>query len=184
MPKKIVLIGPSHHDFIEGVFGFSTPWETPLGITKTSNPGLPTIENDCEHSLEVELPFLQTVLNEFEFTPITYGEIHPEELSVLLEEVLEEGVLVVSSDLSHYNEYTFATKKDFETIKSIVSLDYKRFMNTGDACGKIGIAALMIMAIKHQWKAYLIKYKNSGDTTNNKESVVGYCSIAFFDEKK
>ncbi len=181
-PKRIILIGPSHHDFIEGVFSFGGSWSTPLGEVCVHKSGLGVVENDCEHSLEVQLPFIQRIFPKinFEFVPLIYGECAPDFLAYACEELAEkDSVIIASSDLSHYLSYELAKKVDLKTINSILSLDLKNFLSEGDACGKTGIAALLLLAKKNKWRPVLLDYKNSGDTAGDKNSVVGYASIAF-----
>jgi AmmeMemoRadiSam system protein B len=184
-PKKIILFGPSHHKYLEDAYTFEGIWSTPLGEIKLTPADLPIIGGDKEHSLEVQLPFLQKVLKEFELTPIMYGDLPVEELADILNtEKNDESVLIASSDLSHYSPYAVAKKIDSNTIKSILELDFDSFSSDADACGKLGIQALMILAKKNNWKPILLSYKNSGDTAGDKNKVVGYASIAFFEEKK
>lgn len=183
--KNIILFGPTHHAYFEGIFSFSGYWITPLGKIKVTSADLPILKNDNEHSLEVQLPFLQTVLENFSFTPIIYGEIQPEELAdIINSEMKKESVLIASSDLSHYLSYELAKKIDKETINAVLELNLEKFIDVGDACGKIGISALIILAKKNKWKAHLLMYKNSGDTAGDKKGVVGYAAIAFLDEKE
>ncbi|MEI7961730.1 MAG: AmmeMemoRadiSam system protein B [archaeon] len=180
-PNRIVLIGPSHQDYFKGAFGFEGTWETPLGKVKLEKPFLSILENDSEHSLEVQLPFLQTALKKFSFLPIIYGETNPNYLSNILSEAdSSENVFIASSDLSHYFDYNKAKKLDEKTINAILNLDLTAFVKCGDACGKTGIGALIILAIQRGWKTKLLDYKNSGDTAGDKSRVVGYTAIAFF----
>ena len=131
--------------------------------------------------MKIQLPFLQTVLEDFEFTPIIYGDIDAKELADIINtELNEDSVLVASSDLSHYLSYALAKETDISTINSILKLDFDLFSRIGDACGKTGIAALILLAKKYNWKPILLDYKNSGDTAGDKERVVGYSAIAFF----
>jgi AmmeMemoRadiSam system protein B len=184
-PKRIVLFGPSHQQYFSGAYGFQNPWASPLGEVKIAEHGLQLIEENNEHSLEVQLPFLQTVLKKFEFLPVLYGEIDAIDLASLVESYLDKDtVLVASSDLSHYLPYEKAKRIDFETINSVYLLDLEKFLQIGDACGKTGIGALIVLAKKHHWVPLLLQYKNSGDTAGDKKSVVGYAAIAFFSEKK
>jgi len=185
--EKIILFGPSHHNYLEGAFGFSGNWITPLGETKIVSIDLPIILNDKEHSLEVQLPFLQSIIpnSKLTITPIIYGDISSEELADIINiEKKDDSILIASSDLSHYLSYDIAKKVDSHTIQLILNLDFEKFLSEGDACGKIGIGALMILAKKNKWKTILLDYKNSGDTKGDKESVVGYACIAFIEEKK
>jgi len=179
-PKRVVLLGPSHQDYIDGIYSFSGEWVTPLKITKVFDSGLNVFENDSEHSLEVELPFLQSVLSDFEFIPIIYGVDDYVQLARVCSKFLsDDSVLIASSDLSHYLPYTLANKIDLVTTNAILELDLKGFLDFGDACGKTGIAAILMLALKNKWKPVLLSYKNSGDTAGDKMRVVGYAAIAF-----
>ena len=193
--KNIILFGPSHSVYINGAYGFSGIWQTPFGEVKISSSDLPIVKGDKEHCLEVQLPFLQTILKKFEFKPIIYGEISSEELADIIEtenNALEnnnsknkkDSLLIASSDLSHYLTYAEAKKIDLETINSILELNFEKFEKTGDACGKTGIGALIILAKKNNWKPVLLDYKNSGDTAGDKKGVVGYTAIAFFEKER
>ena len=182
-PKKIVLFGPSHYAYFRGALGFSWEWQTPLGKQRVLSKGLNVLTSDKEHSLEVQLPFLQTVLSKFDFVPIIFGEISSQKLAQRIEEFLSsDTVLIASSDLSHYFSYDKATRVDKATINSVLLLDLNEFESIGDACGKTGIGALIILARKNNWKCVLLDYKNSGDTAGDKSRVVGYCAIAFFEQ--
>jgi hypothetical protein len=182
--KKIVLLGPSHHAYFEGAHTFSQDWETPLGIVKVEKaPGLDAIVGDVEHSLEVQVPFLQKIFEDFVLVPIIYGEINAEELGKKIEPLVSKNsIIIASSDLSHYLPYADANKIDKVTVDAVVSLDLKKFLSAGDACGKIGITALLILAKKMKWKPVILDYKNSGDTAGDKKGVVGYASIVFVEE--
>ncbi|MFA5931024.1 MAG: AmmeMemoRadiSam system protein B [archaeon] len=184
-PKKIILFGPSHHAYLEGAYSFSGSWSTPLGKTIISSADLPIIQGDKEHCLEVQLPFLQKVLKKFEFKPIIYGEISGEELAdIINSEMNKDSLLIASSDLSHYLSYALANKIDKETISPILEKDLEKFEKVGNACGKVGIVALIILANKNKWTPVLLEYKNSGDTAGDKKGVVGYTSIAFIEKEK
>ena len=184
-PKRVVLLGPSHQSYLDGAYSFSGAWSTPLGITHLNNSGLEmhSISNDFEHSLEVQLPFLQSVLDSFELTPIIYGEIEAEDLAKEIAPLASKGTLfVASSDLSHYLPYEEAKSVDAETIEAVLSMDLEKFLRVGDACGKTGIAAVMALAKKKKWKPFLLDYKNSGDTAGDKDKVVGYAAIVFIEK--
>ncbi len=178
-PGKIVLIGPSHYAYFRGLAESGhEEWETPLGRVKTfSLGGMHTYPaaHGPEHSLEVQLPFMQLVLKDFTVAPVLTGDIPPQEGA----EVLDKGhFLLVSSDLSHYQPYTDAVERDKRTIGLIESLDIDGFLTQGDACGKTGIAIAMAIAKKHGWSIRLLHYANSGDTAGPKTGVVGYAAMA------
>ena len=187
-PEKILLIGPSHQvafngialtndDFFETRFGKIELIKVDEKLFKNKNISLLPEAHEKEHDLEVELPFLQTILKEFKLLPITYGEIEPEKLAELIDSLIDEKtLLIVSSDLSHYLYYDAAKKIDNESIKAVLDLNGKEEI---DACGREGIKALIILAKKNNWDVNLLDYRNSGDTAGDKINVVGYASFAF-----
>jgi AmmeMemoRadiSam system protein B len=181
--KRIILVGPSHRVMFEGFASSDyNYWETPLGDVKTiKNHGIVTINeaHDYEHSLEVQLPFLQVMLKDFKILPISVGKADYKKLADKLSEIIEDGIVIVSSDLSHYYPYKTAMKVDSEANKAIPALDVEEAKDI-EACGKIGILALMEMAKKHKWKGKLVDYRNSGDTAGSREQVVGYGCYAFY----
>ncbi len=136
-----------------------------------------------EHSLEVQLPFLQRTLKEFTLVPVIFGEVNPKAAAKALAGLIDsKTLLVASSDLSHFQPYQTARKLDTSCTEAIVGLDVGR-MEREDACGKLPILALMHIARQSGWKAKLLDYRNSGDTAGDKSQVVGYAAIAFYDEK-
>ncbi len=180
--KKLILLGPSHHGYFEGLAESGCEaWNTPLGITPVYEIGnthsYPAAHNP-EHSLEVQLPFLQTVLADFSIAPVLTGNISPDDGAKLID---NGDFLVVSSDLSHYKPYADAVATDGKTIELIESLDIEGFLMDGDACGKTGIAIAMALAKKHGWKIKKLKYANSGDTAGPKTEVVGYAAFAILE---
>jgi len=134
-----------------------------------------------EHSLEVQLPFLQRVLVEFALVPIVFGRVDPEAVARGLADRLDDRTLVVaSSDLSHFHPYEVARDLDTKCIKAICSLDTDR-VKQQKACGKGPILALLHIARMKGWKAKNLDYRNSGDTASrDRSSVVGYTAIGFF----
>lgn len=176
--KKIILIGPSHYGIFPGLAesGYAR-WETPLGEIETFSIGLNKLQkaHDPEHSLEVQLPFLQSVLKNFRINPILTGDLSPKEGAKMID---LDTFFIVSSDLSHYYPYAQALELDKRTISLIESLDTENFVVSGDACGRMGIAIMMELARKKGWKIKLLKYANSGDTAGPKTEVVGYAAFA------
>ena len=176
--KKIIMLGPSHYGIFPGLAesGYEK-WQTPLGEIQTFSIGLNQIPkaHGPEHSLEVQLPFLQNVLQDFHIDPILTGDLTPQEGAKLVD---RDAFFIISSDLSHYYPYAQAIERDERTIKLIESLDVENFMIGGDACGKMGIAIIMQLARKKGWKIKLLKYANSGDTAGPKTEVVGYAAFA------
>jgi MEMO1 family protein len=134
-----------------------------------------------EHSVEVQVPFLQKVLPNASIIPIVTGEVDTSEMAKVLEKFLnDKTLLLVSTDLSHYFSYDDAEKRDSVTVDSILADDIAGMKESGDACGKTPVLALLQIAKDKGWKAKLLDYRNSGDTTGKKDGVVGYAAIAFY----
>lgn len=184
---KVLLLGPSHYvPFAGAAISEADFWETPLGKIKIGK--LPTsdliIENEDahkqEHSLEVQLPFLQTVLKDFTLYPLCLGEVNPEALAKELKDFAdqEDVIVIISSDLSHYYKYDEAKQLDDLANKYIPNLDIKNAEKV-EACGITGILTFMYLAKMINLQGCFIDYKNSGDTAGDKDHVVGYGCYAF-----
>ena len=132
-----------------------------------------------EHSVEVQVPFLQTALRQFRLLPLLFGDVDPAEAALGLAEILDDQTLiVVSTDLSHFHSYEEASRRDRECVGAICDLDITR-MKTQEACGKTPMLTLLHLARQRGWQPRLLDYRNSGDTAGEKSSVVGYTAIAF-----
>ncbi|HNU99367.1 MAG: AmmeMemoRadiSam system protein B [Verrucomicrobia bacterium] len=135
-----------------------------------------------EHADEVQVPFLQRALKDFEIVTVILGEVDAAEVARGLAGHLDEHTLVVaSSDLSHYHPYDQAKALDTRCVKAVCDLDLDGMLEQ-EACGRAPILALMHLARQKGWKAKLMDYRNSGDTGGDKSGVVGYASIAFTGE--
>jgi MEMO1 family protein len=142
-------------------------------------PAVDTAET-WEHSVEVEIPFLQRTLGRFELVPVVCGEIDPARAARALEPFLDDTTLVVaSSDLSHYYSYDRARELDRGCVDAICRLDIGA-MESQEACGRIPILILMHVAKERGWRPRLLDRRNSGDTSGDKSRVVGYAAIAFY----
>jgi len=185
--KKVVLIGPSHFAFFEGAaLCDDLAWQTPLGAVKIHS--LPKgrmlryIEaaHQEEHALEVQLPFLQMLLHDFTIIPILTGEVEARELAEEIIPWIDEHTFVIaSSDLSHYHTYQEAIEMDRMANSAIPALDIEA-METVEACGKTAILTAMFIAKTLHWRGILIDYKNSGETSTDKNRVVGYGCYGFY----
>jgi AmmeMemoRadiSam system protein B len=189
--KNVIIFGPSHQMMFQNIaltnFEF---WKTPLGNTQLSPLSKKLQEESYfnsldevhafEHSIEVQLPFLQTVLKDFRITPLVTGRVdnHKEIAKSLNEHLDKDTLIVVSSDLSHYLPYEEANKIDNKTIKQILELDTD--IDPEQACGADGIIILIELAKLLKWKAKLLDYRSSGDTAGDESRVVGYASIVFY----
>jgi AmmeMemoRadiSam system protein A len=132
-----------------------------------------------EHSLEVQLPFLQAILGEFSLVPLAVGDATPEEVAQVLERLWggTETLIVISSDLSHFHAYDEARAIDAGTVKTI--LESGTGISHHQACGATPVAGMLLAARNHDMAPQLLDYKNSGDTAGTKDRVVGYASFRF-----
>jgi len=190
--ETVILIGASHQVFVNGfTIDDVTHYKTPLGLVELS-PKVEElrkedyynyVEAPKEHSLEVELPFLQKTLKDFKIIPVLTGNTDPMILAAVLRKYVDDKTLiVVSTDLSHYHTYEEAKELDNKCTDSIPALEISKTAAECEACGKIPILTLMLIAKDLGWKGELLDYRNSGDTAGDKSKVVGYSSIAFYEE--
>jgi AmmeMemoRadiSam system protein B len=191
--KRVVLLGPSHRVPLHGcAISDYDLFTSPLGKIKTdtrlykellrlSEVNLDDSAHLWEHSLEVQLPFLQYCLNDFQIVPIVVGYCQPETVSDLLK-VLKvddpDTLVVVSSDLSHYHPYQEAQQLDNQTINKI--LDFDNRLAGDNACGCFAVNGLLDYAKNEHWKIKLVKKANSGDLFAGKNEVVGYASFILY----
>lgn len=188
--KRVVLFGPAHRVYLEGMAvpeydAFATPLGSiPLDreITKsiTALPGVAAsdLAHRDEHSLEVELPFLQTVLNDFTLVPVVVGRAAPEQVAAVVDAVWggPETLIVVSSDLSHFLPYEEARRQDAATCSAILT---KQTNLSGEqACGAHAINGLLQSAHCKALTATTVATCNSGDICGDKDRVVGYGAFA------
>jgi MEMO1 family protein len=190
-PLTVFLLGPAHRIAVDGIAVSSADvWETPLGVVRVSeisdtigHSPYGSVHDDAhaiEHSLEVQLPFLQVALGElpFEIVPMLVTDADFRSVAELLDNHMKEhDLLVVSTDLSHYLPYDEAKERDRETIDSIASLAIGDMKAAGDACGKVPVLSAMALAEKKHWSITEICYMNSGDTAGMSGEVVGYVSM-------
>lgn len=188
--RRVLLIGPSHFVDFEGyTFGDFDLFETPLGPVQVDRDAIRSFTKGrkhfdnlphlYEHSLEVQLPFLQMALGDFYLIPLVYGRVRGEDLLEVLEHFCDDGTLfVISSDLSHYYDYETARTLDSFCHLWITQRDERAKLRC-EACGKIGIEGALLYANKRGLKALLVDYRTSGDTGGGKDSVVGYGGYAF-----
>jgi len=188
--RAVILVGPSHFVRIEGIATSGTErWRLPTGdiamdvhllARAEGHPAVDAIPeaHRREHSLEVQFPFLQAALTDFTALPIVTGDVDPEVVAGLLDDLLSASTLaLVSSDLSHYLEYTSAQEKDARTAEAIAHLrpDEIRF---DDACGHTAIQAALHLAKRRGWRCRRLALCNSGDTAGSPSRVVGYGAFA------
>ncbi len=206
--KTVLILGPSHYVYFEGISIYPRgAFETPLGIVeidtqisemileKFKKASLRKEAFSKEHSVEVEIPFLQVVLEKgFKIVPIVVGDLSYQdlvELSRLIKDILkkEDTLLVVSSDLSHYHPAAEAEKIDSQTIRLIKDLSAQEFYSKIqkreiEACGYIPITLLLLVAKELNLKPVFLKYSHSGYTSGDFSKVVGYLAFAFVQEER
>ncbi|MCP3663695.1 MAG: AmmeMemoRadiSam system protein B [Gammaproteobacteria bacterium] len=190
--KRVILLAPAHRYPIRGLaYASADYFRTPLGDIPADHQALSLISGliqvnsldqafNGEHALEVHLPFLQEILDEFTLVPLLVGDTDTEEVSQVLEKLWggEETVIVISSDLSHFYDYSTAQTLDAEATRAIEALD-PTALKEEHACGRIPIRGLLMAARNHHLTATTLSLKNSGDTAGSKDRVVGYGSYAF-----
>ena len=192
--RRVVLLGPTHRVAVGGLaVPDSNAFDTPLGRVMLDTQAMHAIAHlpqVCssgeahaqEHSLEVQLPFLQGVLNEFTLLPLAVGMASAEEVAEVLEAVWggDETLIVISSDLSHYLPYATAQAADAQTADAILHL--KQPLSHEQACGGTPINGLILAARRHHLTPHLLDLRNSGDTAGTRDRVVGYAAFAFTGE--
>ena len=185
--KRVVLLGPAHRILVEGLAVSSADgFETPLGVVSVDEElrrialSLPQARIDdrahaAEHSIEVQLPFLQRTLDDLRILPLVVGDASVTEVAAVLDAVWggEETLVVVSTDLSHYHEYEVARRLDARTAAAIVAADFA-MVRDDDACGAYPLRGLLATAARRRLGIELIDLRNSGDTAGDRDRVVGY----------
>lgn len=184
--KRVLLLGPSHRVPLRGLATSSAShFLTPLGQIPLDRAAIERLEtlpqvtcadqaHAMEHSLEVQLPFLQMVLDEFVLIPLVVGETDPHEVDEVIEQFWDEQTLIViSSDLSHYHDYATAQRLDSATSRAIEALQPDA-IGYGDACGRNPVNGLLQFAREHGLHATTVDQRNSGDTAGPRDQVVGY----------
>jgi len=193
--ERVVLIGPSHFVPFSGLaVSRAKAFETPLGAVAVDDAArrdvlrVPQVvaadaPHANEHSLEVQLPFLQVLLGEFRVLPIAAGDASAREVAAALDCVWgnEETLVVVSSDLSHYLEYAAARSVDASTAQSILNCSTE--LGGEQACGCVGINGLMHVARERGLEVRLLDLRNSGDTAGERFRVVGYGAFALYEPR-
>ena len=189
--SRVVLVGPAHRVYVEGVAIPSTQvFDSPLGAVPLDAEALailrrlPFVEvsdlaHAHEHSLEVHLPFLQSVLGDFALVPVVVGDASPGQVAAMFDALWggDETVIVVSSDLSHYLPYEAARQRDRATAGAILGLEPR--LVPEEACGAGPINGLLEAARARGLRPELVDLRNSGDTAGSRDRVVGYGAFAF-----
>lgn len=209
--ERVILTSPFHAMTYESLLTTSySAYETPLGtipidmkaieridthLKKSGMAPIHRIQYEQEHSLEIELPFLQTVLSaSFELVPVMVRTHQPESLQILAEVFSslareKTTLLVASTDLSHFNPAPMAELLDGQVLNDIETMDSEQLLadnqsGKGLACGAGAVAAMMYTALKlGADHAQILNYTHSGRVTGDNSSVVGYCSAAIYQQE-
>jgi MEMO1 family protein len=185
---RVVLIGPAHRVFVEGLVSpGASRLRTPLGelvvdeaaLAELGLPANPTA-HAREHSLEVELPFLQRVTPNAKLVPLAGTRAKPELVAGALDKLWggPETLIVISSDLSHYLPYAEGRSVDQQTCARIAAAEP---VEGETACGSIGINGLLYVAKRKAMRIELIDLRSSGDTAGSRDEVVGYAAFALYE---
>lgn len=189
--RRVVLLGPAHYAYVRGLaLPDAELFRTPLGEVPLDLAGMRQLDampqvvrsadaHHKEHSLEVQLPFLQHVLGHFELLPLAVGEASAEEVADVLDAVWggDETLIVISSDLSHFLPDKLARRMDQETVAEIVALN--SHIESERACGATPINGLLLAAKRHGLRAVTLDVRNSSQTAGDPDRVVGYAAFAF-----
>lgn len=189
---RVILLGPSHRVAFSGLaVPDADTFNTPLGKIELDLAAIERLlqfpqvvaSNAAhleEHSLEVQLPFLQEVLSDYKLVPIVVGDANRHEVAEVINTFWDEEdtLFVISSDLSHYHEYYEAKRMDRATSDAIVHFKPEQIAYD-DACGRNGINGLLTVAQEKHLQAEILDLRNSGDTAGDKSRVVGYGAYAF-----
>lgn len=189
--RRVVVLGPAHRVYVRGLaLPEAGRFATPLGEVALDCTGMRALQDlphvtvsaaahRMEHALEVQLPFLQTVLGEFSLLPLAVGEATADEVAEVLERVWggDETLIVISSDLSHFLPAAQARQIDRGTANAILALD--AHLDHEQACGATPVNGLLQAARRHGLRAIELDLRNSADTAGDPQRVVGYAAFAF-----
>jgi MEMO1 family protein len=191
--RRVILLGPTHRAPVRGIaLPEANAFATPLGEVQIDQDAIRRLAripqvvvydaaHASEHSLEVQLPFLQSVLHDFTLVPLAVGDAKAEEVAGVLEVLWggPETLVVISSDLSHYLPYDVARQVDNKTVGRI--LCGRQLTSFEQACGALPINGLLLAAGRHKLTPKLVSQCNSGDTAGDRRRVVGYAAIEFLE---
>lgn len=189
--RRVILLGPTHRVAVDGIaLPVAEAFSTPLGTIRLDAQAIAAIADlpqivfsdhahAFEHSLEVHLPFLQRVLEQFTLVPLAVGHATPQAVAEVLDRLWDgpETLIVVSSDLSHFLPYRTAQQVDGNTCRHILQFD--THIHPEQACGAYPINGLLLAASQRGLTPTLLGLCNSGDTAGDKNRVVGYAAFSF-----
>ena len=189
--KKYVVIGPSHRVSFNGIsMCEDETFATPFGVIQNARDirdelaekfALRRLIPHEEHSTEVQFPFLKYYISDIEIVELIYGRVSSDEIEKIIDFVLEKedwGV-IISTDLSHFHSLEMANSLDMLCAKAITKLDLEELGSGCEACGMLGVEAVIKSAIKLNLHSTLLDYRTSADITEDEKRVVGYLSACF-----
>lgn len=192
---SVVVIGPSHRVALKGTsISKYDNYEMPLGNLPIDKGLVSELEERFglvfipqahhEHSTEVQMPFIKSYKPDVSVVELVYGDENPKNLSKVIDYLLGDPkiAVVISTDLSHYYDIEKANRHDSICLDAIKKLDENQLHQGCEACGKIGIEAMLLSAKKRGLKSVLLDYRTSADASGDKSQVVGYMSAAFVEE--
>jgi len=190
--KRVVVIGPSHRVYLQGTsVGDFERFETPLGDLPIDRMAVEALMERFglafvpaahqEHSTEGQMPFIKTYLPDAAVVELVYGDEDPRRLAQVIEWLLKapDTAVVISTDLSHYYDIEKAKALDSICLDAVARLDPAELHKGCEACGKIGVEAMLIAAKNLGLGSMLLDYRTSADASGDTSQVVGYMSAAF-----
>ncbi|MDD4856107.1 MAG: AmmeMemoRadiSam system protein B [Sulfuricurvum sp.] len=191
-PKTIIVIGPSHRIGFDGIsISDMETYQTPLGNLSIDHELVQTLRHHfslpCfpqahhEHSTEVQMPFIKHYMSEVKIVELVYAYAKPAQIAPIIDYVLNlpDTAVVISTDLSHYYSLDQAKKLDSICLEAIRTENVQELHQGCEACGIIGVEAMLSIAKKRNMEAILLDYRTSADTSGDAARVVGYTSAAF-----
>ena len=191
-PSRVIVIGPSHRVYLSGMSGsFYDYYETPCGDLAIDRAYLEHLsqlfdisfvpEAHAEHSTETQMPFIKHYLPDVKVIEFVYGDMDPAYLAKIYEAILADpaNAIVISTDLSHYYPLKQAEVLDMHCLKGVHDLDVRELHSGCEACGKIGVEAMVLAAKSLGLKPRILDYRTSADASGDESAVVGYMSAAF-----
>jgi len=190
--KNFVVIGPSHYVAFKGgsvcaYEGYKTPFGLLDGDKEMSQKLADRFGFECylqahqEHSTEVQFPFIKYYIPDAKVVEIVYSEEEPIHLASIIEYILgfKEWGVIISTDLSHFYTLNEAKRLDSICIEAVKKLEPSLMHSGCEACGKIGVEAMLIAAKKLNLQPFMLDYRTSADVSGDESRVVGYLSVAF-----
>lgn len=192
--KRLIVIGPSHHHYFQGISGsYYEHYESPCGDIEIDSPylfalakqfdiGFEPKAHEKEHSTEVQMPFIQHYFPQCKIIELIYSNTTANTLAPLITALLQnkDNAVVISSDLSHFHSLEEAKAFDENCLRGVANLDLDALAQGCEACGLIGIKAMMLAAKQLKLSSKLLDYRTSADTSGDNSSVVGYMSAMFY----